>query len=211
MEKSVKLKLGAIFSVLLIVLFFVLFSYLVQENPDFFNGLIVDNFLGMFVYILLNIIAVVFAPITVLPLIAVATGLWGWVIAGVITILGWFFGSVIAFLIARKFGVPLVARFVSLDKIYEIEEKASIGNNFWSVLLLRMLIPVDILSYVLGLFSKIRLMPYAIATIIGITPFAFAFAYLGSVPIIYQIILGLIVLILFSVWIIYREVFLNRL
>ena len=207
MKKSVKLKLSAIFGVLLIVVFFVLFSYLIQSNPDFFEGLISDNFWGMFIYILINIIAVVFAPVTVLPLIAVAAGLWGWVIAGIVTIFGWFLGSVIAFLIARKFGVPLISRFVSLDKIYAIEEKVSIGNSFWSVLLLRLIIPVDILSYVLGLFSKIRLVPYAFATILGITPFAFVFAYLGSVPVIYQIVIGLIVLIVFAVWMIYQELF----
>lgn len=206
MKKSVKLKLSAIFSVILIVAVFILLSYLVQTNYSFFEGMIASNFSGMIIYIFLTIIGVVFAPVTVLPLIVVATSLWGWVLAAIITVFGWSTGSVIAFLIARKFGVPLIKRFMSLEKIYELEEKTLIGNNFLSVLFLRMIIPVDVLSYALGLFSKIKLAPYAIATVIGVAPFAFIFAYLGMVPFVYQIILGLLILIIFLLWLIIREI-----
>ncbi len=210
MKPSIKSKLYTALSLILIITAFILFSYFIQTKSDFFNNLIANNFLGILIYILLNIIAVVFAPITVLPLIVVATGLWGWTNAAIITILGWTIGSILAFLIARKFGVPLVRRFISLEKIYKLEDKFSVGNNFWSVLLLRIIIPVDILSYALGLFSKIKLLPYSLATIIGITPFAFIFAYLGTVPFIYQIILGLIVLIIFITWLVIEEMFYRK-
>ena len=210
MKTSIKLKFSAILAFLLIIIVFVSLSYFVQTKFEFFENLIADDFLGMIVYILLNIISVVFAPVTVLPLVVVATGLWGWVVAGVITILGWSIGAILAFLIARKFGVPLIKKFISLEKIYKLEEKFSIGNSFWSVLLLRMIIPVDILSYGLGLFSKIKLLPYAFATIIGITPFAFFFAYLGIVPFIYQIFLGLTVLIIFITWLVIEEIFYKK-
>jgi len=38
--------------------------------------------------------------------------------------------------------------------------------------LLRMVLPVDILSYALGLFSNISFIRYMLATIIGVTPFS---------------------------------------
>ena len=52
--------------------------------------------------------------------------------------------------------------------------------EFMSVVLLRMVLPVDVLSYALGFFSDISLWRYTTATIIGIAPFAFIFAYAGD-------------------------------
>jgi len=43
-----------------------------------------------------------------------------------------------------------------------------------------MVIPVDILSYAVGLLSSMRLIPYAVATFIGVIPFSFVFAYGGA-------------------------------
>ncbi len=185
---------------------FILISYFVQVNFEFFEGLIITGLLGEIIYVLLNIVATVFAPITVLPLIVLAVGLWGVWIASILTILGWTLGGIIAFGLARKFGVPIILKFISLDDIYRLEERIMIGNTFWSVVFLRMVVPVDVLSYALGLFSKIGFWTYALATLIGVIPFAFLFAYLGEVSYIYQISLGLIFLIGILIVLIYREV-----
>ena len=195
MRKDIKLKLAGFFSLFIVVFLFILFSYLVQTNLSFFEGFVVGGWLGMMVYVLLKIIATVFAPISVLPLIAVAVGLWGFWAAVFLTILGWVIGGIIAFGLARKFGVPIVRSFISLEDIYKLEDRVKIGNTFWSVVFLRMIMPVDVLSYALGLFSRIGFWNYALATIIGVVPFAFVFAYLGEVPYIYQIILGFVFLI----------------
>jgi len=50
-----------------------------------------------------------------------------------------------------------------------------------------MVVPVDVLSYALGLFSNISKTRYFLATLIGVTPFAFLFAFVGSVNIFYQL------------------------
>jgi uncharacterized membrane protein YdjX (TVP38/TMEM64 family) len=207
MKKSVKLKLWSFFWVFVIVFLFVLFSYFIQTKMGFFEGLIVGSWVGMVVYVLLKIVATVFAPITVLPLIVLATGLWGVWVAALLTVIGWTLGSVIAFGLARQFGVPIVKRFISLDEIYEFQERVNIGNGFWSVIFLRMIVPVDVLSYALGLFSKIGFWTYALATVIGVIPFAFAFSYLGEVHYVYQIALGFVFLIGFSGYLIFKEVF----
>jgi len=206
MKKSFKLKLLGFFWVFLIVFLFVLLSYFVQTNLDFFKGLIVNGITGMVIYVLLHVLATVVAPITVLPLIVIVVGLWGVWVAAFLTVLGWSIGAFIAFWLSRRFGVPIVKRFISLEDIYKFEEKVSIGNNFWSVLFLRMIVPVDVLSYALGLFSKIGFWSYALATVIGVMPFAFAFAYLGEVPYVYQIILGLGFLIVVLGFLIFREI-----
>jgi len=64
-------------------------------------------------------------------------------------------------------------------------------NLFWSVVLLRMALPVDVLSYGIGLFSKMSFSTYFWATLIGVVPFSFIYAYVGSLPVWYQVaILG---------------------
>lgn len=205
MRKNVKLKLWSFFWVFVVVFLFVLLSYFIQTKMDFFEGLIVEGWLGMVVYVLLKIVATVVAPITVLPLIVLAVGLWGVLVAALLSILGWTLGGVIAFWLARKFGVPIVEKLVPLGEIYRLEDKVKIGNTFWSVLFLRMIVPVDVLSYALGLFSRIGFWSYALATFIGVIPFAFVFAYLGEVPYVYQIILGLVFLIGLLAVLVFRE------
>ena len=49
------------------------------------------------------------------------------------------------------------------------------------------MIPVDLLSYALGIFGVLDWRNYTLATIIGIVPFAFIFAYLGTLPVSYQL------------------------
>ncbi len=207
MKKSVKLKLWSFFWIVLVISLFICFSYFIQTNLDFFEGLIVDGWIGMIIYVLLNISAVVVAPVTVLPMIVIAVGMWGIGISVFLTVLGWTAGSIIAFLLARKFGIPIVEKLISLEEIHALEEKAKIGNSFWSVLVLRMVVPVDVLSYALGLFSRIGFWSYTFATVLGIIPFCFVFAYLGEVPYVYQVVLGLVFLIGVLIVLIWRELF----
>ena len=82
---------------------------------------------------------------------------------------------------------------------HKFEKKVPEENLFWTLVFLRMIIPIDGVSYLFGLFSKMSLKSYTIATIIGLIPFSFAVAYMGSMPIQYQIILGLIAGIIFMI------------
>lgn len=189
-------KQKAFFKIIIGIIIFIFISYLVQANLDFFKSIIQNNILGILIYMILNIIAIVIAPVTVFVfLMPIASNLFGWFATAIITIIAWTIGSVIAFIIARKYGVPLVKKLIPLNKITKIEKRVPKENVFWSIVFLRMVIPVDILSYALGLFSKISLKRYTIATFIGITPFAFVFAYAGSLPIQYQIVALIIALI----------------
>ncbi|PIO08689.1 hypothetical protein COU59_00475 [Candidatus Pacearchaeota archaeon CG10_big_fil_rev_8_21_14_0_10_34_12] len=171
-----------------ILALFVLMSYLVRQNINFFSNLIGENVMGVFVYIFITIVAVVVAPISMVPLIPLASNLWGWIPAGIFTYLGWASGSFIVFYISRKFGVPLIKKFISLKEIYKFESKIPKENLFMDLVLLRMIIPVDILSYALGLFSKVNFKIYSLTTLIGILPFTFIFSYLGTITLKYQII-----------------------
>jgi uncharacterized membrane protein YdjX (TVP38/TMEM64 family) len=56
-------------------------------------------------------------------------------------------------------------------------------NIFWTVVMLRLMVPVDVLSYAVGLFSKMKSSTYFWATLLGVIPFAFIFAYTGTLSI----------------------------
>ena len=170
-------KLKSFIGLLIILVLFILSSYFARNNIDFIKNLIGNDFLGILIYILITITAIIIAPISMMPLIPVASNLWGWFYAGIFTFVGWTIGAFIVFFISRKYGVGLIKRFVSLKKLNEFESKIPKENLFIDILLLRMIIPVDILSYALGLFTKVNFKTYALATMIGIIPFTFVFSF----------------------------------
>jgi uncharacterized membrane protein YdjX (TVP38/TMEM64 family) len=184
----------------IILILFLLSSYLVRENIELIKGFVGSGFQGILIYLLISITAIVIAPISMMPLVPVASNLWGWFLAGIINWVGWTIGSIIVFYISRKYGVPLIKKFISLEKLHNFESEIPKKNLFINIVLLRMAIPVDILSYALGLLSKIKFRTYFLATIIGLIPFAFIFSFLGTVPFYYQIlgffVVGLLIVLI---------------
>jgi len=192
-------KIKAILEILVIVVLFVLFSYIVQTNMEFFKELMGKSILGMFIYIFIAITAIVIAPVASIPLMPVASSLWGVALASALSVIGWSIGSFIAFIIARKYGVSIMKRLVSLNEINRFEDKIPQENVFWSVVFLRMIIPPDILSYALGLLSKMKTSSYMFATVIGLIPFAIVWAYIGLIPFQFQILVLLIAILILLV------------
>ena len=134
--------------------------------------------LGIFIALLAG--ATVIAPLTTVPLVPLMAPVFGPFLTACAAVVGWSIGAIIAFLIARHAGRPMLERFVSFDTLARYESYIPQETQFVSVVLLRMIIPVDILSYVLGVVSSISLRVYILATVVGITPFAFIFSYLGD-------------------------------
>jgi uncharacterized membrane protein YdjX (TVP38/TMEM64 family) len=167
--------------VVLVYLGIFLLFYFWSTPIDFLQEVVKTNFLwGPIAFIFLAFLVVVVAPLTVIPLIPVASVLFGPFWAGLYTIIGWFLGSVVDFIIARKFGKPLIKKFVSLETVEKYENYIPREMEFWWVVLLRVVVHVDILSYALGLFSRISLWKYSLATLIGMTPMAFILSYAGG-------------------------------
>jgi uncharacterized membrane protein YdjX (TVP38/TMEM64 family) len=162
---------------------------LVRANDDAIKSFIDQNpFWGVFLYIVLNILDAVIAPGATLPLIPVAAHVWGPVLAAIVTTIGWTAGSLIAFLIARRWGYPIVKKLTSPDRLKQLKKYIP-EDLFWSIVLLRLVMPMDVMSYVLGLFSDITWPKYVTATALGLTPSAFVLAYLGKLPNAYELIM----------------------
>lgn len=199
MNKRIK----GLIEIISIAIIFLIFSYIIQINLEYFENLVSNDLIGMLVYVLIEIASIVIAPVTTLPLVAVASNLWGWVLTGILNVIGWMIGAWIAFLIARKYGILVVKKFISIGKVHEIEKRVPKEHLFWSVVLFRVIIPIDILSYALGIFTKMSMRSYLLATLIGMIPFAFAWAYFGVIKFEYQVMLffiaGILILIGFLI------------
>lgn len=142
---------------------------------------------GVVLYIVVTIVATVCAPLAALPLIPIAGTMWGPFAAAVFSIIGWIVGALISFYIARRFGRVVVESMVSLDGVDRVVDRILGKRQLVGIILLRMVVPVDVLSYALGLVGTVRVRDYIIGTCIGVVPFGFVFAYIGQTSILTMI------------------------
>jgi uncharacterized membrane protein YdjX (TVP38/TMEM64 family) len=183
------MQIKAFVSFLAVALLFLASAYLTQVYKNDLVLLIGEGSLvGIAAYTCIAILTTVIAPLSSVPLLPVAANIWGPVVAAIASIIGWLLGALIAFGIGRRYGRGLVEKIVSKERLMSIEKRVPKENLFWSIVFLRIAVPVDVLSYVLGLFSNISWRTYTLATLIGITPFAFVLAYTGTLPLRYQLI-----------------------
>jgi len=189
----VKEEIKSIITLILIILTFIFVSYIVQKNLEFIKSNIQDNFFSIFLYILIIVVLVILAPINEVVLVPIASAIWGWFIAGLLTLTGWTIGSIIIFWLSRIYGVSLIQKLIPLNKIHKYEKFLPKTHMFINIILLRIVMPFDVISYAISLFTKINFCSYFLATIIGFILPAFLLAYAGTIPLYIQII-GIIVL-----------------
>jgi uncharacterized membrane protein YdjX (TVP38/TMEM64 family) len=149
---------------------------------------------GILIYMAVATVSTVVAPLSSIVLLPIVSAVWGPFMAAVASIIAWFVGAMIAFYLSRRYGRPLVERFVSKERLAAVERRIPSERLFWQLVALRMVVPVDVLSYILGLFKNITWKTYAFSTLLGIIPFAFVFAYVGTLPLQYTIPLVLVAL-----------------
>ncbi|PIQ75834.1 hypothetical protein COU78_00495 [Candidatus Peregrinibacteria bacterium CG10_big_fil_rev_8_21_14_0_10_49_24] len=136
-------------------------------------------FMGAVLYIILLMTSVVFLPFSSLPLLPLAARVFGVWMTAVLSILGWWIGCLIAFQIARL-GRPYLEKVTSLEIVDRLEQKIPKDIGFAGIVILRMILPVDVTSFALGLLKHLSFSTYAIASLIGIIPFAFVWSYAGG-------------------------------
>ncbi len=176
-----------ILSLFAIAVIFVAITYFTQQNIEIIKELLSrGGKFGFLLYILVTVAAIVAAPLTSIPLIPLVVQVWGVFLTGIFSIVGWTLGSLAAFWVARRFGTAAVSKVESLERIRAVAGRVPEKKMFWYLLFLRMTIPVDILSYALGLFTDISWRMFFATTLIGVIPVTFLLAYVGSLPVILQ-------------------------
>lgn len=134
---------------------------------------------GVAVYVVFVAASVVLLPFSSLPLLPLAARVFGVWMTAVLSIFGWWIGCLIAFQIAHL-GRKYLEKVTSLEAVDRLEQKIPADIGFAGIVILRMILPVDVTSFALGLFKHLPFSTYAIASLIGITPFAFVWSYAGG-------------------------------
>jgi uncharacterized membrane protein YdjX (TVP38/TMEM64 family) len=135
-------------------------------------------YLGMFFFILIETLSIVLAPLTSTPLVPIASQTYGIWITFILFYIGNFIGSLIAFILAKTYGKKIVSNFISLEKAEDIVDGLSKRHKFLSLVILRVIIPADILSYSLGIFTKINYRIFLITLLVGSIPGSLYFAFI---------------------------------
>jgi uncharacterized membrane protein YdjX (TVP38/TMEM64 family) len=135
--------------------------------------------LGAAIYVVLVVASVVLLPFSSLPLLPLATRSYGVVLTALLSTAGWWAGCLIAFQIARL-GRRHLERITSMEAIDRLEENVPEDVGFGGIVVLRMILPVDVVSFALGLLKRLRFRTYAVASFVGILPFAFVWSYAGG-------------------------------
>jgi len=159
--------------------------------------------LGPFAYVILTALAIIVAPLGFGFLIPVAAQAFGPLIAALYSILGWTIGSVVVWFLMRRYAKVYVQDTKVVTYITQLEKAASPTRWYITILLLRVALPVDVLSYALGLGSSISFRPYLVTTIVGVTPFAILSSYAAVGPLEEQLLVGVSAAILFLGGIVY--------
>jgi len=161
---------------------------------------------GAVIYVLFLAASVFIAPLTSLPLLPFAAEVWGIVLGSLLSILGWWLGAMLAFLVTRRVGRPILGRFLNLETLDRWENRLPSDVTFWGIVLLRIILPVELPSFALAFVRTLSFRVCALATLVGITPFAFLWVSFGKALFtqdwVWVVLLGL--LLLLSVYLAYR-------
>ncbi|OGZ03689.1 MAG: hypothetical protein A2648_01905 [Candidatus Lloydbacteria bacterium RIFCSPHIGHO2_01_FULL_41_20] len=190
---------------------FIVVSFLVNDNKEIVSSFVsAGGWLSISIYIFFAVLAIVVPFVTNIFLIPIGTATWGPIMTGFLNILGWTLGSMIAFWVARKFGERLHARFPRLFEFPMVEKIIGTEYQILTLVFIRLSFPVDIVSYAVGFFTKIKFPVYMLATVIGITPFAFFYAYASefSISTIISFIGG--ALVLFCIFVFVRLIWIRK-
>ncbi len=154
-------------------------------------GLIQDYpYFAPLIVIIFRFIGVVAAPLPGAPIAFASMAILPWPQALLYNFIGAELGAVAAFLIARRFREPVVARFASLNKIHAWQEKVSKSRQLWTFTGLRAasLIAFDFISYAAGL-TKLPFRTFLLATLIIDIPANFMFFYFGGLAVSFSVFL----------------------
>ncbi len=143
--------------------------------------------LGVAIFFGTTALAVVLPLFSNLPLVPIAVLLWGPWWTALIIMLGWVAGAALSFGLARRASPLMLRVFPRVTRYARIDRLIHPRHHVLSLVFLRMTFPVDILSYVLGLFSrKTTAFENAVSTALGGAPFALLFAFFPALPVALQ-------------------------
>jgi len=152
------------------------------------------------IVIVFRFIGVVLAPLPGAPIAFASMAFLPWTTAWLYNFIGAELGMVAAFLIARNFREPVVARFAPLGKVHRWQEEVSQIKQFWGFVGLRAvsLFAFDFVSYGAGL-TKLSFLHFILATFLVDIPIGFLFFYFGGLAVRYSVYLYGVFAVIFMI------------
>ena len=166
--------------VAIIIAFLFWYSSVLQSAfytiAGYLNTLAVENeLLAIFVFVLTSALAALISPLTNIPLVPIATLIWGPIPTIIFLLAGWLIGDIVAYLIGRYFGYKAVSYFVSKEKLDDWSSMVKKHTTFSTALLLRVALPAE-LGYAFGII-RYPLNLYIFITFLAELPFAIISTY----------------------------------
>lgn len=183
MKRKKKIILGIILLILIPLTF-----YLIQKRTNIEADQIKEfirsfGILGPLVFMILNSVFIVFAPLTSFPLWVASLALYGFWQTLCYVWISFNVGAVVNFWIARRWGRPVVSKLVGKKGVEKVDEITEVIGL--QVLLIIRLIggaSSDYVAYAAGL-TNMKFKPYFLVTLLASPPTTFINVY-----VIYQII-----------------------
>lgn len=137
------------------------------------------GWVGILIYIVFLVLAIVISPIPGTPITIAAGAVWGPILAGCYGVIGVFLGCMIAYAIGRTLGRTTVKALTG-KVIYLSKDRGEIYLG-WLMFITHLIpiLPFDLISYGAGL-SGLSLPIYASTTLLGVIPCTFFLTYMGS-------------------------------
>lgn len=153
---------------LLYILFYISLKYSSQDISDTVSK---AGIYAPILYILIQILGQIFAPLSTSALFVAGFLMFGKV-AIIYAIITWLISSIINFFLARKYGKRVLKRFIGEQGLEKIETLADmIDNRTFFVLRFTTFYINDFVSYAFGL-TKVSFKRYYISTVISMIPWA---------------------------------------
>ncbi|MDA3815724.1 MAG: VTT domain-containing protein [Patescibacteria group bacterium] len=171
---------GFVFIFLIAVFFFGKDYFNIFENREVFEEFISGfGVFGPLILTLIVVLEVVVAPIPGFVISLTAGFLFGSIAGSICVYLGNIIGTMLVFWFARKFGKPVVERFIKKEKLVKYEKIVSKRENFLLFFYFLPILPIDIVTAVFGL-SRIKIKKFLIIVLIGYIPYSIIVTNFGD-------------------------------
>lgn len=135
--------------------------------------------LAALVFVAIYSLKAIFVVLPSVVLTVLAGNIFGPIKGFLLTMIGIYFSSTLAFYLAKSLGKPFVDK-ITKGKLLKLDENIEVhGLKIILFMRLSTLFPYDPLSYAAGL-TKIKYNDFIIASMIGICPEMLAYSYLGQ-------------------------------
>lgn len=121
-------------------------------------------------------ISAMVAPFSSVVLTPFAVNVWGDALTVVLLLTGWLLGGIVSFTLAYYAGFPLVQRLLGRERLLYYQQRISTRTAFRWVLRLRLAMPSEAASYLLGML-RYDLRKYLAATFLTELPVALVTVY----------------------------------